>query len=89
MHHHPWNLTSLRAVVVLAVATTFAASLTQIAFVVDGVDRSIERLPFYGLDLLITGWLSVFDPFKFLLWLANPMIVVASTFYLRGVCPQR
>jgi hypothetical protein len=50
MRHIPWNLTSLRAVAVLTAATTFAASLTQIAFIVDGSDRSIERLPCYGLD---------------------------------------
>jgi hypothetical protein len=86
MRHNPRNLTTLRAVVVLAVATTFAASLTQIAFVVDGSDRSIERLPVYGLELLLTGWLSVFDdnPFKILIWMANPILVVTWILYLCG-----
>jgi hypothetical protein len=73
MRHNPWNLTTLRSVVVLAGATTFAASLTQIAVVVDGSDRSIERLPLYGLELLILGEFSVFDNgLNLLMW---PLVV--------------
>lgn len=86
MRHNPWNLTTLRAVIVLAGATTFAASLTQIGVIVDGSDRSIERLPFYGWELLILGGLSVFgDGLKFLIWLANPIIAVTWILYLRGL----
>jgi hypothetical protein len=73
MRHSPWNLTTLRSVVVLFGAITFAASLTQIAVVVDGSDRSIERLPFYGLELLILGGFSVFDDgLNLLMW---PLVV--------------
>ncbi len=75
MRHSPWNLTTLRSVVVLTGATTFAASLTQIAFVVDGSDRSIERLPFYGWELLILGGFSMFaDGINLLMW---PLVVAA------------
>ena len=75
MRHNPWNLTTLRSVVVLTGATTFAASLTQIAVVVDGSDRSIERLPFYGWELLILGGFSVFDNvLNLLIW---PLVVAA------------
>jgi hypothetical protein len=86
MRHNPWNLTRLRAVVVLAVATIFVVSLTQIAFVVDGSDRGIERFPVYGLELLITGLFSVFDdnPFKIFIWMANPVLIVTWILYLRG-----
>jgi hypothetical protein len=84
--HTRWNSTTLRAVVVLAGAATFAASLTQIAVVVDGSDRSVDRLPVYGLDLLILGGLGMFDdnPFKVFIWLANPIIAVTWILYLRG-----
>lgn len=75
MRHNPWIFTTLRSVVVLTGATTFAASLTQITVVVDGSDRSIERLPFHGLDLLILGGSSVFDDgLNLLMW---PLVVAA------------
>jgi len=66
---HPWKFRTLRLVVVLASAATFAASLTQIAVFVDGSDRSIESLPSYGLELLIVGWFSIFDSsLNLLMW---------------------
>jgi hypothetical protein len=68
-----WNLTTLRSVVVLTSATSFAVSLTQIAVVVDGSDRGVERLPFYGFELLILGGFSVLDnPLNLLMW---PLVV--------------
>ena|SRR5215471_198231 len=86
MRHGPWNLTTLPVLTVSASATIFAGSLIQIAFEFDGSDRSVERLPVYGWDLLITGWLVVFDdnPLKLFIWLANPIMVVAWIRYLRG-----
>jgi len=65
--------TMLRSVVVLTSAATFAASLTQVGVVVDGSDRSIERLNNYGLDLLISGGFGVLDdPLNLLVW---PLVV--------------
>jgi hypothetical protein len=86
MRHNPWNLTTLRVLTVLTGAITSAWSLTQIAFEVDGSDRSVERLPAYGWELLISGWLGVFDanPLMLFIWLANPIIVVTWILYLRG-----
>lgn len=82
----PWNSTTFRALVVLASATTFVASLTQTAIVVDGSDRGLERLPSYGWELLILGGLSVLgDVPSLLVWLANPILAVAWIFYLRDL----
>lgn len=78
------NLTTFRALVVLASATTFVASLIETAVVVDGSDRGLERLPFYGWELLVLGGLSVFgDVPSLLIWLANPILVIAWILYLR------
>ena len=73
MRHSPWNFTRLRSVVVLTSAAIFAASLTQIAVVIDGSDRRIERLSFYGFELLVLGWLGAFDDYlNLMMW---PLVV--------------
>jgi len=84
MRHNPGSLTNLRSAVVLTSAITFAASLTQIALVVDGSDRGVEQLPFYGFELLILGPWSVLDNgLNLLIWLANPIIATTWILYLR------
>ncbi len=78
------NLTTFRALVVLASVITFVASLAETAVVVDGSDRGLERLPSYGWELLVLGGLSVLgDVPSLLIWLANPILAVAWILYLR------
>jgi hypothetical protein len=75
MRRNPWISTLLRSLVVLTSAVTFAASLTQVGVVVDGSDRSLERLDVYGWDLLLTGGFGLLDdPLNLLVW---PMVLTA------------
>src|SRR6185437_16658700 len=74
MRHSSWKFITFRSVVVLASAATFAASLTRIAIVADGSDRSVDQLPFYGIGLLIDGGFGMFDDYlNLLMW---PLVVV-------------
>jgi hypothetical protein len=74
MRPNPWHLARLRSIVVVASATTFVASLTQIAFVVETSDRQVEQYTFYGPELLIFGWASVLEGANLLVW---PLVVAA------------